>query len=221
MEQYLSKDYEGTVMPKTITEHDRFNRTIDMGLSVKWASCNLGASTPAGPGQYFAWGEVAPKTIYNWQTYKWSGSSYNTLDKYNPRVEFGKTDWRKALDISDDAANKMLGGKWRIPTAEEWDELFRNCDICPASLSVKGKMGLALGNMFVSKRNGNAIFIPLSGMKYDDRLGDVLKFGFYWSASLDVDNPDRAWSADMDWDVTMMVAIMRYRGYAIRPVKDY
>lgn len=208
-------EYVTLKTPSTILHHEQYGGVIDMGLSVKWASCNLGANSPEGLGDYYAWGEVKPKKQYNWKSYKWSGDDYDTQIKYNPKTEFGKTDWKHIIETIDDAARNRLGGQWRIPTLEEWDELFHNSDI--SYVIYKG----ISGNMFMSKKNGNAIFLPFAGMRYDDQIGDIGKFGLYWSSSLDKENPDRAWSADMGISGSMMFAIMRYRGYSIRPVRKY
>ena len=85
---------------------------VDLGLSVKWATCNVGASTPNDYGRYYAWGEIKPKLDYGWSTYKWCNGSDYTLIKYNTNSSCGPVDKRTCLEISDDAACVNWGGNW-------------------------------------------------------------------------------------------------------------
>ena len=136
---------------------------VDLGLSVKWASCNLGASTPLEYGDYYAWGEVSPKSSdkYNFKYYRFSdegnvftfqGQDMCKLTKYNTMSECGIVDNKTQLDPEDDAAHVKLGGKWRMPTKDEWEELYNNC-----TLSFK-KSDACL--VLTSKKNGNSIILP-------------------------------------------------------------
>ncbi|MBQ3636010.1 MAG: hypothetical protein II951_10400 [Bacteroidales bacterium] len=105
---------------------------IDLGLSVKWASCNLGASKPEELGNLYAWGETSTKTSYGWSDYKYCNGSYNKLTKYvreKHAADYGYNgffDDKTTLDPDDDAATAALGDKWRIPTADDWRELLNN-----------------------------------------------------------------------------------------------
>lgn len=96
---------------------------VDLGLSVKWASMNVGAKTASGFGSYFAWGETKPKGYYSWNTYAWSRGDSQFLTKYST------TDRRSQLALADDAARANLGGAWRMPTVDEYEELVdpANC----------------------------------------------------------------------------------------------
>ena len=186
---------------------------IDMGLSVKWSSYNLGASSPEEYGDYYAWGEIKSKRQYSWQTYRWCKDSYDTQTRYNTKYDFGQVDYKILLEKEDDAAFMQFGEKWRIPSLYEWYELFEKCSWQVIVLhNVKGYL-------VVSRLNGNRLFLP--GMRFNDELGDIGKFGFYWSSSLEPNNPDQAWSADLSEKGKHMFSIMRYRGYSIRPVFDY
>ena len=102
---------------------------VDLGLSVKWATCNVGATTPEGYGDYFAWGETQPKTTYNWSTYKYCNGSYYTLTKYCVDYSYGTVDNKTTLELTDDAARVNWGGKWRMPTKAEYNEL-KNSSNC-------------------------------------------------------------------------------------------
>jgi hypothetical protein len=85
---------------------------VDLGLSVRWANMNVGATKISGYGTYFAWGETAPKDYYSWNTYAWSKGDSQFLTKYST------TDRRTQLAPVDDAAQANWGGKWRMPTVE-------------------------------------------------------------------------------------------------------
>ncbi len=188
---------------------------IDLGLSVKWASCNLGATSPEEAGDYYAWGEVITKQQYDWETYRWCKGDYDKQIKYNTKPDFGFVDYKVSLENTDDAAFMHYGEKWRMPTLQEWYELFEKCIWREAILNN------VIGYVVTSRNNGNKIFLPYSGFRYKRALGDVGKFGFYWSSSLDPSSPENAWSADLGNGSHIMFAIMRYRGYSIRPVIDY
>ena len=94
---------------------------IDLGLSVKWASCNLGAETPEAYGDYYAWGEVKTKENYKWNGYKYYEPISKKITKYNT------SDKKTILEASDDAATIILGNEWRIPTTAEMEELVKKC----------------------------------------------------------------------------------------------
>ena len=90
---------------------------VDLGLSVKWANMNVGATKDSGFGSYFAWGEVKPKQFYSWGTYVWSKGDTQYPLKYTT------TDRKTQLVPSDDAARTNWGGEWRMPTVDEFEEL--------------------------------------------------------------------------------------------------
>ena len=144
------------------TSGEKVEKYVDLGLSVKWATCNLGAESPGEFGDYFAWGETKPKEIYDWSTYKYCEGRENTLTKYCCHTENGKVDDKIVLELADDAAYVNLGKKWRIPTAEEWTELMENCVVIP--FVYEGVQGIKLK----SKINSNEIFIPCAGCKYGE-----------------------------------------------------
>ena len=185
---------------------------VDLGLSVKWATCNVGASTPEGYGYYFAWGETQPKSTYNWTTYKWCRGSYKMLTKYNTHSLFGTVDNKTTLDLSDDAASANWGGSWRMPTKAEQDELRNNC-----TWTWTTQNGVN-GYKVTSKSNGNSIFLPAAGCRRVSSLYDAGSFGSYWSSSLSTANSDYAcrlffFSSYVDWGSND-----RYCGFSVRPV---
>lgn len=170
---------------------------IDLGLSVKWADCNLGASWPEDYGCYFQWGCVE-LSFYNiscqWLSYKWCAGWTNhteddTLTKYCTLSEYGIVDNKTTIEPQDDAAHCFLGGGWRMPTMSEWEELFNpnNCIwIFTDDYNATGRGGYIVK----SKKSGftdKAIFLPAAGFYwYGDRFGR----GFdYWSSSLRTADP--------------------------------
>lgn len=163
---------------------------VDLGLSVKWATCNLGANSPEEYGDYFAWGETAPKSDDSWTTYKWCEGTDSTLTKYNINSDYGIVDDRTRLEMEDDAACANWGEKWRMPTDAEWSELMDNC------ISMWTIQNGVLGRKFVSKKNGNSIFLPTAGRWYEGSLVDARSHGYYWSSTLCTDAPDNAYCVD-------------------------
>ena len=130
---------------------------VDLGLSVAWASFNVGASNPEELGEKFAWGETEAKTTFGWTNYKWANGSNKTLTKYNWDINYGHVDNRWALELEDDAAFVNLGTSWRMPSKEECIELCSNCKI--EYYVMNGIPGV----LFTSKQDGytsNSIFLP-------------------------------------------------------------
>ena len=189
---------------------------VDLGLSVKWASCNVGAKSPEDYGGYYAWGEIEGKDFYNWYTYKWCNDSYNSLTKYCIDSELGKVDKKKTLDLSDDVAHMKWGGKWRIPTSEELRELVDNCNWERAR--VNGVYGYR-----VIGPNGNSIFLPAAGYCFDAIDYYRGSFGYYWSATLGsvgIYGSDVAYYLQFYNDCDVYKSGNRSLGYTIRPVTD-
>ena len=102
---------------------------VDLGLpsGLKWATCNVGASSPEDYGDYYAWGETETKSTYNWSTYKWCNGSSSTLTKYCTDSSRGTVDDKTTLDLEDDVAHVKWGGDWRMPTRQNYSELIYNC----------------------------------------------------------------------------------------------
>ena len=188
---------------------------VDLGLSVKWATCNVGASKPEEYGDYFAWGETQPKDYYDWSTYKWCNGSYNTLTKYNNSSSYGTVDNKTTLDLSDDAARANWGGSWRMPTKAEQDELREQC-----TWTWTTQNGVN-GYKVTSKKSGytnKSIFLPAAGCRYDSSLYYAGSYGYYWSSSLNTDNPYIACYLYFDSDIVVWSYSYRYIGFSVRPV---
>ena len=166
---------------------------IDLGLpsGTLWATWNVGAASPEGYGDYFAWGETQPKNdIYYWSTYQCCNGSYTTLTKYCNNSSYGNngfTDNLTTLQLSDDAARTNWGGDWRMPTGAEWYELFRNTTVTWTTQN-----GVYGGKFTAS--NGNILFLPAAGYRLDVMLFyGAASDGYYWSSSLNTNAPDEAW----------------------------
>ena len=186
---------------------------VDLGLSVKWASWNVGASTAEGYGAYFAWGEITPKWEYDWSSYKWFNGSGNTLTKYNTNSSYGTVDNKTVLDPVDDAAHVNWGGSWRMPTNAEWTELRTQCTWTWTSQNgVNGRL--------VTSPNGKSIFLPAAGYRYGPYLGYEWSNGFYWSSSLNSTPPDRAYIVGFNSGNVYRGNSDRYYGQSVRPVTE-
>ena len=134
---------------------------VDLGLpsGLLWATCNVGAETPEKYGDYFAWGETQPKEYYGWSTYQHCNGSSTSLTKYcgNPSYGYyGFTDNLITLLPEDDAATANWGTEWRMPTREEWEELYNNTTV--TEIVQNGVNGC----LFTAS-NGNSLFLPNAG----------------------------------------------------------
>lgn len=153
---------------------------VDLGLSVKWATCNIGATKPEGYGNYYAWGETEAKKDYSWSGYRWCNGSSRTLTKYNTDSGFGKIDNKLTLDLTDDVAHVKWGGNWRMPTKAECDELRNNCTW--TWTTVNGVNGYRVSG----KKYGytdRSIFLPAAGYYGGTSLSSVGTNGIYWSST--------------------------------------
>ena len=185
---------------------------VDLGLSVKWATYNVGATKPEEYGDYFAWGETEPKDYYDWSTYKWCRRKDEKLTKYCTESNYGTVDNNTVLDSADDAATANWGGSWRMPTKAEQDELHNNC-----TWTWTTQNGVN-GYKVTSNSNGNSIFLPAAGHRYQSSLYDAGSYGDYWSSSLKTNNPDGACSLYFNSSNVGGYYYSRNCGQSVRPV---
>ena len=193
------------------TGYENGHEWVDLGLSVKWATCNVGASSPGDYGSYFAWGETSSKSSYSWSNYRWCNGSYDNLTRYNTDSSYGTVDNVNLLNSWDDAARANWGGSWRMPTKSEFEELLKNCT---RSWTTQG------GYRFTSKKNGNSIFLPAAGHRYGAEFNFVGSYGYYWSSSLNSDNPNNAWGLNFGSTSGSMSSSSRLNGFSVRPVTE-
>lgn len=190
---------------------------IDLGLSVKWGSFNLGATNPEEFGHYFAWGEIAPKTDYQWSTYKWCNGSNVSLTKYCNVSSYGYRGFIDDYDNlmpEDDAATIALGANMRIPTHDEWKELLENCTWEWATVNGVN------GQRVTSNKSGYTdkwIFLPAAGTRTTSQNAEN-SWGYYWSLSLNIDNPSKVWCIKFRSNVHEFMDVNRCAGLSIRPV---
>ena len=164
---------------------------VDLGLpsGLLWATCNVGANNSEDYGDYFAWGETQPKDIYNWSTYQYCNGSYNTLTKYCSKSSYGYngfTDNLTTLLPEDDAATVIWGDDWRIPTKDEWQELYNN-----TTFTWTTQNGVN-GRLFTAS-NGNSLFLPAAGCFNGSTLYNASIGGYYGSSSLCTSFAGCAW----------------------------
>jgi len=193
---------------------------VDLGLpsGLLWAECNLGASTPEEYGNYYAWGETSPKSMYLWDTYRYAtvdaaSGSLQTFTKYNSSSSYGTVDNKITLDATDDAATAALGSGARIPTRAEWQELLNN-----TTVTWTMQNGI-YGRKFTST-NGNSLFLPAAGSRYGSELRSAGEYGYYWSSSLCMQSPAGAWSVHFYSRNQWVDYDSRYIGFSVRAVRQ-
>lgn len=169
---------------------------VDLGLpsGVKWATCNVGASSPSEYGDYFAWGETTVKSDY--------------------LVINSKTWGKKLVDISGnpeyDAARAKWGSSWRLPSKTECEELLKECTWTWTSQG--GHDGCK-----VTGSNGNSIFVPAAGWRDMSSIYYAECYGRFWSST-----PDtlRAYFLTFGSDGSCVYSLCRYLGFSVRPVSE-
>ena len=169
---------------------------IDLGLSVRWATCNIGAHAYYEYGNYFTWGDI------------------NSIKP----DEYCKTFDEEIYDIAGikeyDAALNHWGGQWRLPTKAEFEELIEKC-------TIKEKVVGKYNGCLVTGPNGNSIFLPLAGLSGNGEFDDesVGEIGHYWTATSN--DKERAYYLDIEYgNVLHVCSVGRFYGYTIRPVYD-
>ena len=170
---------------------------VDLGLSVKWATCNVGANSPWHYGDYYAWGETATKSTYTENSY--------VADIKNHEDIKGTT---------FDVAHIKWGGNWRMPTKTEFEELVDNCSWEWTTL------GDVKGYKVTSNINGNSIFLPAAGYRHEESLKGAALYGHYWSSTPYVENHTMAYLLyineschSTNWEACAL-------GYSVRPVVE-
>lgn len=195
---------------------DNDGRWVDLGLSVLWAAYNVGASSPEEYGGYYAWGETSTKSDYTWENYK--HRERDDYDHYHNGDDCWCWDYKfignEISGTSYDVAYVQWGGGARMPTLTEVKELVNNCTFTDGSYNgVRGS--------YVTGPNGNSIFLPFAGYRYDGDLNYEGSAGIFWSGSYSVVYDGlRAYSLCCyegygDWH-----NISRSYGHTVRPVTE-
>lgn len=215
---FKASDVEKIVFADELDTPD--DDAVDLGLSVMWASTNLGASTPQEYGSLYAWGELSPKEVYSWSTYAHCNGDIYSLTKYNNDQEYGIVDDISHLQSCDDAATHLLGDEWHIPSRAEWEELHNRCT---------WTWNKEMEGYDITGPNGNSIFLPANGYYNADMGGYKFngEYGFYQSSDLNTSfwyyqdctafyGPDEEYELDADHYPFYSA---RCNGIGIRPVK--
>ena len=212
---------------------------IDLGLSVKWATFNVGATAPEEYGDYYTWGDVdtyykdgyAHETTmyyyqwkdgktdgYTWKNYKWNNGNGASLTKYCNNSNFGYngfTDDKTVLDPEDDVAHVAWGENWRIPTQTEIQELLDNCDW---TWTTRNNVNGYLVTSNVAGYTNRSIFLPAAGSQSTNSgLRGAGTNGYYWSSSL-YNTPAQAYGIKINDSSHDIYDLYRYGGYSVRPV---
>lgn len=190
---------------------------VDLGLSVKWASCNVGAASPEASGNYFSWGETEVKDENTGDNYKYGsvgclegeGSSFT---KYCFNKKHGKVDNKRTLDLSDDAARAAWGGDWRMPSLDEANELLEKCTWTWTQLN-------GVSGCQVTGPNGNSIFLPACGFRHESDIATEGKYGYCLINALSEFSSAEARSITFGADFQdISDECCRGEGFAVRPV---
>lgn len=193
---------------------------VDLGLpsGTLWATCNVGANAPEQYGDYFAWGETTPKENYDWSTYKWCDGRDSTMTKYCTNSSYGYngfTDNKTELDPEDDAAYVNWGPNWRMPTAEQRQELAKQCTWTWTTRNgVYGRK--------VTGPNGKSIFLPACGYRSCESLENTGENGHggFWSCTLNSDSSNCAYILNFTkLDVFWTNESLRFPGRTVRAVR--
>ena len=189
---------------------------VDLGLpsGTLWATCNIGASSPEDYGDYFAWGETTTKSTYNWSTYKYCNGSNTTMTKYCTNSSCGTVDNKTELDLSDDAAYVNWGSQWRMPSKAQFTELINSSYTTTTWTTQNGKYGRKI----TSKSNGNSMFLPAAGCRYDASRVLAGSYGHYWSRSLTTSYSHYGRGLDFYSSDISTGGNYRYGGWPVRPV---
>ncbi len=187
---------------------------VDLGLpsGTLWATCNIGANSPEDYGDYFAWGETAPKQIYEIETYMWYNNSYYMFTKYCTNSSYGYVDNKTELDPEDDAAYVNWGPSWRIPSLEQIQELIDHCNWLRTSMN-----GVRV-NM-VTGPNGNTIFLPTAGYRNHSSIYNDITYGYIWSRTLSNDETYSAYGLHFNPGQHEVIIFYRATGFTVRAVR--
>ena len=207
---------------------------VDLGLKVKWATCNVGAEKPEEFGDYFAWGDTTTKYLpgyaqsespqwknymwggYSWENYRFCSETSNSLFKYCNDSGSGYDNYTDTLTIltpADDVAHYKWGGNWRMPTYADFYELLNNCNF--EFTTQNGVEGMKV----ISKKDSSkSIFLPDAGSRNVTNLEGVGLGGTYWSSSLYKFDPSCALYLTFYPGYHFTSFVNRCYGLSVRPV---
>ena len=158
--EWFNSDVAGTLNKARFTGTHKYHEWVDLGLSVKWATCNVGASSPGAYGKYYAWGETTTKSTYTYDNCGSYGMLWGDIGGHSSR----------------DAARANWGGNWRLPTNAEFQELLDSCTW--ECTTQNGHNGYK-----VTGPNGQSIFLPAAGSRFGAGEVGVGSSGGYWGST--------------------------------------
>ena len=195
---------------------------VDMGLSVKWATFDIGATKVGEYGKFFQWGDTqgytssevgsgTGKKYFSWSDYKYCNGSSSTLTKYNNSSSYGTVDNKTVLESSDDAATFNMGTGWRMPTEAEYTELINACN---QTWDTTNKW-----RIFTLKTDSTKkVVFPASGRGYDGSVSRQGSYGYFWSSSLYTSYPNGGRYLNVGSSNGGMSNYSRYVGFCVRGV---
>lgn len=211
-----SKNSTKVIISRIVSDDGKENGHdyVDLGLSVNWATMNVGATKPEDVGSFYAWGEVTPRgDTYSWTQYKFCndeyGHSFSKYVVYTP-YDYGTVDNKTTLEMIDDVAHTKWGGKWRMPTASECEELIEKC-----SFSKKQYEEMVI----VNGPNGKSIVFPWAEYKSGGAFSFYSNTCGYWTSSLG-SRPDNSMFLELNYSYAHVWETERVCGMLIRPVCD-
>lgn len=217
---------EPETLPEVTIGSEQFNANgheyVDLGLpsGTLWATCNVGATSPEGYGDYFVWGdpvghdEEANNSAYwyQWKYYKWCNGDYRSMTKYCVDSYYGTVDNKMTLDPEDDAASVNWGGDWRMPSETEYNELMESCTWTWTTIN-------DVNGYKVSGSNGNWIFLPAAGYRSDSDKRSLGAYGNYWANNFSSYYSEGAYFLSFgDSFKGVYPKCNRCDGYSVRPV---
>ena len=188
---------EDTSTDDTSDGEETTHESVDLGLSVKWATMNVGAASPEDYGNYYAWGETESK------------DTYSMTNSVTYEVEMDDV----AGNADYDAATANWGGTWRMPKSTEIDELVEECEWTWTTQD-------GVDGYLVTGTNGNSIFLPAGGYYYNSSLNSAGLRGLYWSSTPRSGSTTHAYDLNFDCDYYTMSSYSRNYGRSVRPVTE-
>lgn len=218
--------------------HDYIDLELPSGTL--WATANVGANMPEAYGDYFAWGEIEPKKTYSWSNYKY-GTNESSITKYCCDSVVGKdgfVDGKTMLEAADDVAHVKWGGRWTMPTEDQWKELSTQCYwVWTENYGGTGSNGYIV---YKAKRRDDKgaraykgtkpvelysmsdvhIFLPATGCRFEETLSYSGSYGYYWASVLDTNEDTQYGALYVGFRAASVYHnyYYRYYGHAVRPV---
>lgn len=186
------------------------HNAVDLGLSVKWSTTNVGADLPHDFGDYYSWGEIKTKSCYDWDNYAFGNDT--CITKYCVEEKYGTIDNLNQLTEFDDVVAVKWKNGWRMPTYEEFNELRTKCTFEVRTL-------LGQDGYLLTGPNGNTIFFPLAGEIDGTSVSGKDNYVIYWTSTLFSNNTE-AYEFAMSKEGYYWYDSPRYTGHNIRAVHE-